>query len=332
MANISILGSGGWGTAISVMLNKYGHNVCLWSAFEEEIKDIIEDGENKKLLPGIPVSRDIMMTSDIECVRDMDLVILAVPSFAVRETAQKLKNIISPGQIITIIAKGFEKGTTNFLADVVRDELPESRIAVLSGPSHAEEVGRGIPTSVVVSAESPDDALYIQRIMANGNFRIYTNDDVIGVEVCGALKNVIALGWGICDGMELGDNTKAALVTRGLAEMTRIGIKLGARPSTFSGLAGVGDLIVTCYSHHSRNHRFGILIGKGIAVDEALKLISMTVEGYYACLSAVKLADSLGVDAPVIRTCYDILYNGKRPKNALNELMSRPQKSEESFY
>lgn len=332
MANIAVLGSGGWGTAISVMLNKHGHNVCLWSAFEQEILDIREDGENKKLLPGVPVSEEIMLTTDIGCAQDMDLIILAVPSFAVRETARKLRGIVKDGQIITVATKGFEKGTTNLLSDVLNEELPNVRVTVLSGPSHAEEVGRGVPTNVVSAANNEADAQYIQNLIMNKDFRIYTNLDLVGVELCGALKNVIALSWGICDGMELGDNTKAALVTRGLAEMTRIGLKMGAKPSTFSGLAGMGDLIVTCYSTHSRNHRFGILIGKGVPVEEALRLISMTVEGYYACASAVILADKLGVEIPIIRSCYDMLYNGKRPKYVLKELMERPQKSEENLF
>lgn len=329
MANISILGAGGWGTALAVMLNNNGHNVSLWSAFESEINDIIEDGENKSVLPGIPVDKNIHLTTDISVATDKDIVILAVPSFAVRETCKKLKNVINDGQMVVNVAKGFEKGTTNLLSDVIKEELPNVRMAVLSGPSHAEEVGKCVPTSVVSAAYNIEDAEYVQNIINNPVFRVYTNTDVTGVEICGALKNVIALCWGICVGMGLGDNTKAALIARGLSEITRLGLKLGAKPATFSGLAGIGDLVVTCCSTHSRNHRFGILVGKGIKIDEALKLINLTVEGYYATSAALKLSQELCVDAPIIQGCYDILYNFKRPKYVLNDLMNRPQKNED---
>ncbi len=329
MADIAILGSGGWGTALAVMLNNFGNNVTLWSAFESEIMDIVEDGENKRYLPGVPVDSSIKLTNDISVAKGKDLVILAVPSFAVRETCQKLKNILNDGQIVTNVSKGFEKDTTNLLSGVIKQELPNIKLTVLSGPSHAEEVGKGVPTSVVVASEDIESAQYVQSIVNNPVFRVYTNSDVTGVEICGALKNVIALCWGICVGMGLGDNTKAALIARGLSEITRIGTKLDAKASTFSGLAGIGDLVVTCCSTHSRNHRFGILIGKGINVGEALKLIDMTVEGYYATAAALKLTEKLGVDAPIIRGCYDILYNFKRPKYVLNDLMQRPQKFED---
>ena len=329
MADIAILGSGGWGTALAVMLNNNGHNVTVWSAFESEIMDIIEDGENKRYLPGVCIDSSINLTSDISVASGKDLVILAVPSFAVRETCKKLKNILKDGQVVTNVAKGFEQNTTTLLSSVIKQELPNIRLTVLSGPSHAEEVGKGVPTSVVVASESIQDAEYVQSIVNNPVFRVYTNSDVTGVEICGALKNVIALCWGICVGMGLGDNTKAALIARGLSEITRLGTRLNANPSTFSGLAGIGDLVVTCCSTHSRNHRFGILVGKGVNVSEALRLIDMTVEGYYATAAALKLADELNVDAPIIQGCYDILYNFKRPKYVLNDLMQRPIKFED---
>ncbi|MBQ9106839.1 MAG: NAD(P)-dependent glycerol-3-phosphate dehydrogenase [Clostridia bacterium] len=328
MSKIAVLGSGGWGTALAVMLSNKGHDVSLWSVFPEEIEGIKAAGENAKLLPGVKISESIKLTTDKNCVSGVDLVVMAVPSFAVRTTARSFAGYIADGTVVTNVAKGIEESTLKFLTEVISEELPNVRITALSGPSHAEEVGRGMPTSVAVASLDIEAAEYVQNIMMNETLRIYTNPDVMGVELSGAVKNVIALSAGVCDGMGYGDNTKAALITRGLNEITRIGVAMGATEATFAGLAGIGDLIVTCTSMHSRNRRFGILIGKGYSVDKALKEIGMTVEGYHAAKSAMLLVRKIGVEAPIIESCYRVLYENLSPCDALVTLMGRPQKCE----
>lgn len=328
MAKVSILGSGGWGTAIAVMLAKYGHQVKLWSFFKEESEELKKNRENRRFLPNIKIDDSIHLTSDIKECSDADIIVMASPSHAVRNTAKILADVAKDNQIILNIAKGIEEDTYKTMSEVIRDEVPNCKIAVMSGPSHAEEVSRGIPTTNAVASEDMTVAEYIQDVFMNPNFRVYTNSDVKGVELGGSLKNVIALCCGIIDGMGLGDNTKAALMTRGLVEMKRLGESMGARAETFNGLSGVGDLIVTCTSMHSRNRRAGILIGQGKTLNEAQDEVQMVVEGVKTCRAAKELADKMGVEMPIVSEAYKILFEGEDVYNALNNLMGRMKKNE----
>ena len=328
MSKITVLGSGGWGTAVAVMLSKNNHDVSLWSLFDEEIQTLKKDNENKKLLKGIVIPKNINLTSDINCVNGADLIILAVPSFATRSTAKLLAPVISKDKLIVNLAKGLEENTLLRLSEVIKEELPHNTVSVLSGPSHAEEVGKGIPSANVIACKNLDCAQYIQEIIGNVSFRVYTSEDVIGAELGGALKNVIALAAGISDGMGFGDNTKAALMTRGITEMLRLGVYLGALPQTFAGLTGFGDLIVTCTSVHSRNRRFGVLIGSGKSAADALKEVNMTVEGYKTTAAAYNLAKSANVEMPIVNEIYNVLYKNKDPRKAIKDLMSRKLKNE----
>lgn len=327
MSRIAVLGSGGWGTALAVMLNRHGHQVTLWSLFEEEIAQMRQFNEHKKLLPGVALSPRIELTTDPSCVRDVDLLIMAVPSFAIRSTARLIKPFLSDGTVIANAGKGLEDDTLLRFSTVISQELPTAKVVALSGPSHAEEVARAVPTSICAACEDLQAAQTVQSICANDTFRVYTTDDIVGVELGGALKNVIALAAGIIDGMRLGDNSKAALMTRGLAEIARLGTALGAHAQTFAGLSGIGDLIVTCGSMHSRNRRAGILIGQGIVPKEAIRQIG-TVEGYLAVQATYQLAKNVGVEMPVIEQCYAVCYKDKSAKQAVFELMNRPQRSE----
>lgn len=323
MANIAILGSGGWGTALAVMANRHGHAVTLWSPFEEEVASIRRYGQHRKLLPGIPVEPSIQLTCDMREVADADLVILAVPSFAIASTATQLRPHLKEGAVVANAGKGIEEGTYRRFTEVIEEALPGISAVALSGPSHAEEVGRGVPTVVVSASRDVAAAEKVQQILMNPSFRIYTSEDVVGVELGGALKNVIALAAGICDGLGMGDNTKAALMTRGLAEIARLGAKRGADSATFFGLSGMGDLIVTCGSMHSRNRRAGMLIGDGLSPEEAVKRVG-TVEGYLVAGTAYRLAQKLGVEMPIAETCYRICYENYPPKQAVAALMGRP--------
>ncbi len=328
MAKIVVLGSGGWGTALAVTAFRNGHEVWLWSKFPQEIEEIKKHGENKKLLPGVAIPEEIRLTSDLSCINAAGLIVMAVPSFAVRQTAGLLKPFLTAGATVVNVSKGLEEGSLKRLSAVIQEELPEAKVAVLSGPSHAEEVSRGIPTTVVAAAAEMPVAEYVQELFASGTFRIYTNSDIAGVELGGALKNVIALCAGVCDGLGLGDNTKAALMTRGITEIARLGEALGARSETFGGLSGIGDLIVTCTSMHSRNRRAGILIGEGKTAAQAIQEIGMTVEGYHAAKTAKELADKTGVEMPIVEQCYAVLYQDLSAKQAISNLMSRPYKHE----
>lgn len=328
MADIAILGSGGWGTALAVALNANGHNVTLWSPFEQEVEILLRDREQKKLLAGIKIDEKIAITTDINCAAGKDMIIIATPSFAVRSTAHLLKNIAADGDIVVNVAKGVESGTFMRLSQVVIEELPDVNVACLSGPSHAEEVAKFIPTSLVAASTNRAAAEKVQDIVISSSLRVYTNDDIVGVELGGAFKNIIALATGICDGMGLGDNTKAALMTRGLTEIARLGVAMGAREETFAGLAGVGDLIVTCTSMHSRNRRFGICIGQGMTPADALESVGMTVEGYHATKTAKELSAQYGVEMPIVEQCYAVLYEGRPISEVLKNLMGRPKKHE----
>lgn len=326
MAKVTVLGSGGWGMALALVAHKNGCKVTLWSPFEEEVKLLKEKRTNERLLSGVVLPDDIDITNDLSVVEGDTITIIATPSTAIRSVAQKLKQYKDIG-IVVNVSKGLEKGTLKRLSQVIADELPLSHIVVLSGPSHAEEVARNIPTSLVSASCSGAAAQIVQNVMSNENLRIYTNDDVIGVELGGALKNVIAIAAGGCDGLGLGDNTKAALITRGLAEMTRLGLCMGAKEYTFSGLTGIGDLVVTCTSKHSRNNRFGFLVGSGVPVKEALETVG-TVEGYYAVFMAYALAEKYSIEMPIINEIYKIIYEEKNVKEALYDLMNRPNKHE----
>lgn len=324
MSRISVLGAGGWGLALAVSLSDR-HEVLVWSPFKEEISLLKKERTNEKLLKGVFLPENIKLSSDINQAQGSDITVIATPSFAVRETAARLKGI--DAGIVTIVAKGFEKETLLRLSEVVKEELPESSVVSLSGPSHAEEVAKKIPTMLTAASEDRLSALAVQSVFSNEYLRVYTSSDLIGVELGGALKNVIAVAAGVCDGMGLGDNSKAALITRGLNEMTRLGVSMGANKDTFAGLTGIGDLIVTCTSAHSRNNRFGYLVGSGIPVKEALDMVG-TVEGYYAALMVNKLASQHNVSMPICELCYQMMYEGMSVADSVKNLMLRPFKDE----
>jgi len=326
MAVISVLGAG-WGTALAVMCNREGHTVRLWSPFQEEIDAIRRHGEHRKLLPGVPVPPSIELTTDLHCTADADVVIMATPSFAVGETARKLQGILPPDALVVNVSKGLEEGTYHLFTQVIGEALPGAKVVALTGPSHAEEVARSVPTSVVCAAKDVAVAEAVQECLMNSRFRIYVTDDTVGAELGGALKNIVALAAGICDGLGMGDNAKAALMTRGLAEMARLGVAMGARAETFAGLSGMGDLIVTCGSMHSRNRRAGMAIGRGKSPEQAVAEVG-TVEGYFAARAAYALSQKLGVEMPITTQCYRICYENKSPFEALNELMQRPMRHE----
>lgn len=326
---ISVIGSGGWGTALAVMLAKKDNDVVLWSFEEKEYEHLRNDRENRAFLPGVLFPQNLKCTMDLSVAKDAEIVVMAVPSFAVRTTAHKLSEYISDSQIIVNVAKGIEKETSKRLSEIIEEEIAaKCDIVVLSGPSHAEEVGRGVPTAIIATSRSKKAAETVQDVFMNESFRVYITDDIIGVELGAALKNVMALAAGICDGLGLGDNSKAALMTRGLAEMVRLGVALGGKEETFAGLAGLGDLIVTCMSMHSRNRRAGILIGEGVPTDKAIEKIGAVVEGYYATQSAMQLANKVGVEMPITAEVYKMLFDGADPKNALFNLMTRDKKIE----
>lgn len=323
---VSVLGSGGWGIALAMAANRNSHKTVLWSLFEEEISTLKEKRESEKLLKGVKIPEEILLTSDINDADDSDIVIIAVPSVAVRSIAKKIKEIKNV-KIVVNVAKGLEDGSFKRLSQVILEEV-DLPLVVLSGPSHAEEVARCVPTSLVAASNDINAAETVIDVFSSESIRIYNNSDIVGVELGGALKNVIAVAAGFCDGLGLGDNTKAALITRGLTEMARLGVMLGARENTFAGLTGLGDLIVTCTSKHSRNHRFGEMVGKGTPIQTALKEVG-TVEGYYATKLAYFLAQKVGAEMPIICECYNVLYNGADIKNSVKRLMLRPKRDEQ---
>ncbi len=325
---ITVLGSGAWGTALAMLLLENGNDVTLWSYTEEESAVLREIHENP-MLKGVPLPDELKLTTDMSAVRGCGLVVLATPSFAVRATAAKLKELADPGTILVSVSKGIEKDTSLRLSQVIEQEVGDRcPVVVLSGPSHAEEVGRRVPTGVVAASDDQEAAQKVQDLFMNGRFRVYTSDDKVGTEICAALKNIIALCAGCCDGMGGGDNTKALLMTRGLAEMARLGVALGGKKETFTGLAGVGDLIVTCCSMHSRNRRCGILIGQGKPVDQAVREIGAVVEGYYAAASARTLSQKAGVEMPIAQAAYEVLYEGRDVHTVITSLMQRAKRSE----
>lgn len=325
---IAVLGSGGWGTALALVLLENGHDVTLWSYTEEESAVLRQTGENP-MLKGVVLPKELKLTSDLACVKGCGAVVLATPSFAVRTTAKAVAPLLEPGAVLVSVSKGIEKDTSLTLTDAIEQEVGDAHpIVALSGPSHAEEVGRHIPTVVVSASKDRSAAEQVQDLFMNERFRVYASDDVVGVELGAALKNVIALCAGISDGMGYGDNTKAALMTRGLTEIARLGVAMGGRRETFAGLSGVGDLIVTCTSMHSRNRRCGILIGKGTPTQQAVKEIGAVVEGYYAAANARTLARKVGVEMPITEAAYQVLYEGKDPRQVIVDLMTRERKHE----
>jgi len=330
MAKITVLGGGTWGIALAVLLHNNGHEVMVWSALEKEITVLREKREHP-MLQGVKLPKDMSFTLEDEvAVKDRELLIMAVASSFTRRTAHRLAPLIREGQIIVNVAKGIEESTMMTLSQIVEEEIPQADVAVLSGPSHAEEVGRGLPTTVVVGAKSRETAEYIQNLFMSHVFRVYTSPDILGIELGGALKNVVALAAGIADGLGYGDNAKAALITRGITEISRLGTTMGGRAETFSGLTGIGDLIVTCASMHSRNRRAGILIGQGKSYQEAMDEVQQVVEGVYSAKAAMKLAEKYQVQLPIIEQVNQVLFEGKSPADGVRELMLRDRKSEVS--
>ena len=331
MASIGVIGAGTWGTALAVLLHNNGHQTAIWSALAEEIEEMTKTRRHKNL-PEITIPEEIFLTADLEeAMACKDVLIMAVPSVFVRSTAARMKPFLKKGQLVVDVAKGIEEGTLKTLSQVIEEELPEAETAILSGPSHAEEVSRGLPTTCVVGAHRKETAEYLQSVFMSPVFRVYTSPDMIGIEVGAALKNVIALAAGIADGLGYGDNTKAALITRGIAEITRLGMKMGGKEQTFVGLSGIGDLIVTCASMHSRNRRAGILIGKGYTMDEAMKEVQMVVEGVYSAKAAKALAEAYGEDMPIVEQINQVLFEGKPAKDAVGDLMLRDKRIENSL-
>lgn len=328
---IGIMGAGSWGTALGILLDRNGHEVTIWSFKPEEAELLERTRRNESKLPGIVLPEGVHFTGRMsEAICGKDVVILAVPSTAVRMTARKMKPYVGKGQILVNVAKGIEESTLMTISRQIEEELPKANVAVLSGPSHAEEVSRGMPTTVVVGARTRKTAEYLQEIFMSETFRVYTSPDIQGIELGGALKNVIALAAGTADGLGYGDNTKAALITRGIAEITRLGMKMGGKAESFAGLTGIGDLIVTCASVHSRNRRAGYLIGQGMTMQEAMDEVKMVVEGVHSAKAALKLSKKYGVSMPIVEAVNQVLFEDKKAGDAVRELMLRGGKTENS--
>lgn len=329
MAEIGIIGAGSWGTALSLLLQKNGNRVTVWSIMEDEIHMLNQDREQKDKLPGVKLPEDMLFTTDLEAaVTGKDVLVLAVPSPYTRSTSAMMRPFVAEGQKIVNVAKGIEETTLMTLSQMIEEEIPQADVSVLSGPSHAEEVGKGLPTTIVVGSKSRETAEYLQNLFMNKVFRVYISSDVLGIELGAALKNVVALAAGIADGLGYGDNTKAALITRGIAEIARLGLAMGGRLETFYGLTGIGDLIVTCASMHSRNRRAGILIGKGASMEEAMEEVKMVVEGVYSAKAGFALAKKYQVSMPIIEQVNEVLFDNKSADLAVKELMERDKKIE----
>lgn len=324
MKKICFLGAGSWGTALAILCANNGHKVTIWSKIKEETDMLREKREHVDRLPGAKLPDSIVIEDDLETACEQkDIIVFSVASPFVRSTAQLAKPYIGEGQIIVNVAKGIEEKTLMTLCEILEDELPQADVAVLSGPSHAEEVSKGIPTTVVVGAKSEKTAVFIQDVFMGKSFRVYVSPDIVGIEIGGALKNVIALAAGIIDGMGLGDNTKAALMTRGIAEICRLGMELGGKMESFFGLSGIGDLIVTCTSTHSRNHNCGYLLGKGKTLEEAKGEIKQVIEGVNCARAAMALANKYHVNMPIVEQINAVLFEDKSTEQALNDLILR---------
>lgn len=329
MKNVTFIGGGSFGTALGILLANKEHKITIWDRNPSVVEDINNNRMNNRYLSFAKIPNGIVATNNIEdSIKESDYIILAVPSYAIRDICKLISNNVHEHQIVVSIAKGIEEQTKMRLSKVIKEELPLNPVVILSGPSHAEEVAKNVPTTVVVSSENMEYAYRVQDLFMTNTFRVYTNDDIIGVEIGGAVKNIIALACGICDGLGYGDNTKAALMTRGMSEIVRVGTLLGGRRETFYGLTGMGDLIVTCTSLHSRNRRAGILIGEGVPMEEACERIGMVVEGIKACEAFYELKDRLSVTMPITDMLYKVLFKNKKVKIAVKELMERAKKHE----
>lgn len=329
MKKIGVIGAGSWGTALSLVLAKNGKQVTLWSIMEQEIAMLKEKHEHTEKLPGVILPKNVSFTTDLkETIEGSEMLVLAVPSVFTRSTAKSMAPFVKEGQIIVCVAKGIEEDTLMTLTDIVAEEIPACDTAVMCGPSHAEEVGIGLPTTVVAGAKTKATAEKIQDAFMNEVFRVYTSPDVLGMELGGALKNVIALAAGMADGLGYGDNTKAALITRGITEISRLAMKMGARSETIFGLTGIGDLIVTCESRHSRNRKAGMLMGQGLTMEEATKEVKMVVEGIYSAKAALALARRYEVEIPIIQEVNRVLFENKPAKEAVSDLMLRDRRVE----
>lgn len=329
MAKISVLGAGSWGTALAVVLHKNGHEVTIWSIAQDEIDMLKKEREHKDKLPGVKIAEEIGLTTDLkEAISGRDMLVVAVPSPYIRSTAKSMAPHVEDGQLLVSVAKGIEEGTLMTLSAILEQEIPQAEVAVLCGPSHAEEVGIGLPTTLVAGAKRKETAELVQSTFMNEVLRVYTSPDVLGMELGASLKNVIALAAGMADGLGYGDNTKAALITRGISEIGRLALKMGAKYETLSGLTGIGDLIVTCASKHSRNRKAGMLIGEGYTMEEAMKEVKMVVEGVYSAKAAMELSAKYDVSMPIIEQVNEVLFDGKSAKEAVMDLMLRDKKPE----
>ncbi len=331
MEKIGVIGAGSWGCALAMLLSKNGHEVTVWSIAEDEVRMLNGHHEHLDKLPGVKLPENIIYTTQMKnAVEGKGILVLAVPSVFTRSTAKKMAEFVSKGQIIVCVAKGIEEDTLMILSDVVEEEIPLADVTVLCGPSHAEEVGRGLPTTVVAGAKRRELAERLQDTFMNEVFRVYTSPDMLGMELGGSLKNVIALAAGMADGLGCGDNTKAALITRGIAEIARLAMRMGAHLETLSGLTGIGDLIVTCESKHSRNRRAGVLIGQGYTMKQATEEVKMVVEGVYSAKAALALAKKYNVQMPIIEEVNQVLFEDKSAKEAVSDLMLRDKRVENS--
>ena len=326
---VGVIGAGSWGIDLAKLLRTNGHDVTVWSIIKEEVDMLSKEREHKTKLPGVILDEEVKFTTDLKLTCESnDILVLAVPSPFVRSTSRSMKDYVREGQIIVNVAKGIEENTLMTLSSIIEEEIPQAKVAVMCGPSHAEEVGKEIPTSIVVGAKERKTAELLQNVFMNINFRVYTSPDVLGMEIGSALKNVVALAAGIADGLGYGDNTKAALITRGIAEITRLGVKMGGKSETFAGLTGIGDLIVTCASMHSRNRRAGILIGQGKTMQEAMDEVKMVVEGVYSAKAAIGLAKKYDVELPIIEEVNKVLFENEPAAEAVKNLMIRDKKIE----
>jgi Glycerol-3-phosphate dehydrogenase len=329
MSNISLLGAGTWGTALAILLANKGHDVTIWTKIENEARMLEEHRREIKNLPGAQLPEEVKITLDLEeACKDRDLIVMAVASPYIRSTAKAASSFMKNGQIVVNVSKGIEDKTLYTLSEVLKEEIPQADIAVLSGPSHAEEVSRKVPTTIVVGAQTKETARYVQDVFITEVFRVYTSPDMIGIELGGSLKNVIALAAGIVDGLEYGDNTKAALMTRGMAEISRLGIKMGGKMETFAGLSGFGDLFVTCTSKHSRNWNAGNLIGQGKTMEEAMQQVNQVVEGVNSAKAALALARKNEVEMPIVEQINQVLFEGKSAQDAVSDLLMRDRRKE----
>lgn len=329
MSSITVIGDGGWGTALALTLHGNGHKVTIWGPDAAYLEEVKKSGDNTRFLPGVALPDDLNWTGDeAEALNGADGIVLAVPSRYYSQTLERFLPHLPDGVHVVSVSKGFDQNTHHRLSELAAEKWSLPNVTALSGPSHAEEAARGVPTAVAVASNDPDAASYWQDTFNGARFRVYTSDDIIGVEVGGALKNVIAIAAGISDGLGFGDNTKAALMTRGLAEITRLGLKMGAKPETFSGLSGIGDLMVTCASRHSRNRGVGERIGRGESIDDIIGGMQQVAEGVWTAKAAMLVSKDFDIDLPITLEVNDVIYNGKNPLEAVESLMTRPPTSE----